>query len=27
VMIATDGAEGHPRNAGTYSRVLQQCVR
>jgi len=27
VMIASDGAEGHPRNAGTYSRVLAQCVR
>ena len=22
VMIATDGAPGHPRNAGTYSRIL-----
>ena len=27
VMIASDGAEGHPRNAGTYSRVLAQHVR
>ena len=27
VMIASDGAEGHPRNAGTYSRVLAQDVR
>jgi len=27
VMIASDGAEGHPRNAGTYSRVLVQYVR
>jgi N-acyl-D-aspartate/D-glutamate deacylase len=27
VMIASDGAEGHPRNAGTYSRVLTQYVR
>ncbi len=27
VMIASDGAEGHPRNAGTYSRVLEQYVR
>ncbi len=27
VMIASDGAEGHPRNAGTYSRVLSQYVR
>ncbi len=27
VMIASDGAEGHPRNAGTYSRVLKQYVR
>jgi len=26
-MIASDGAEGHPRNAGTYSRVLAQYVR
>jgi hypothetical protein len=24
VMIASDGIEGHPRNAGTYSRVLAQ---
>jgi N-acyl-D-aspartate/D-glutamate deacylase len=27
VMIASNGAEGHPRNAGTYSRVLAQYVR
>jgi hypothetical protein len=27
VMIASDGIEGHPRNAGTYSRVLAQYVR
>ena len=27
VMIASDGAEGHPRNAGTYSRVLARYVR
>ncbi len=27
VMIASDGAEGHPRNAGTYSRVLEEYVR
>ncbi len=27
VMIASDGLEGHPRNAGTYSRVLRQYVR
>lgn len=27
VMIASDGAEGHPRNAGTFSRVLRQYVR
>jgi cytosine/adenosine deaminase-related metal-dependent hydrolase len=27
VMIASDGAGGHPRNAGTYSRVLAQYVR
>ncbi len=27
VMIASDGAEGHPRNAGTYTRVLAQYVR
>jgi N-acyl-D-aspartate/D-glutamate deacylase len=26
-MIASDGAAGHPRNAGTYSRVLAQYVR
>jgi N-acyl-D-aspartate/D-glutamate deacylase len=27
VMIATDGAPGHPRNAGTYSRILAYYVR
>lgn len=27
VMIASDGATGHPRNAGTYSRVLARYVR
>jgi N-acyl-D-aspartate/D-glutamate deacylase len=27
IMIASDGAEGHPRNAGTYSRVIAQYVR
>jgi N-acyl-D-aspartate/D-glutamate deacylase len=27
VMIASDGIEGHPRNAGTYSRLLRQYVR
>jgi N-acyl-D-aspartate/D-glutamate deacylase len=27
IMIASDGASGHPRNAGTYSRVLAQYVR
>jgi N-acyl-D-aspartate/D-glutamate deacylase len=27
VMIASDGLRGHPRNAGTYSRVLAQYVR
>jgi N-acyl-D-aspartate/D-glutamate deacylase len=27
VMIASDGIESHPRNAGTYSRVLAQYVR
>ena len=27
VMIASDGAIGHPRNAGTYSRVIAQYVR
>jgi N-acyl-D-aspartate/D-glutamate deacylase len=26
-MIASDGLPGHPRNAGTYSRVLAQYVR
>src|SRR5206468_5394197 len=27
VMIASDGLEGHPRNAGTCSRVLAQHAR
>ena len=27
VMIASDGLPNHPRNAGTYSRVLAQYVR
>jgi N-acyl-D-aspartate/D-glutamate deacylase len=27
VIIASDGAQGHPRNAGTYSRILSQYVR
>ena len=27
VMIASDGDHGHPRNAGTYSRVLARYVR
>lgn len=27
VMIASDGEKSHPRNAGTYSRVLRQYVR
>lgn len=27
IMIASDGAQGHPRNAGTYTRVLAQYVR
>jgi N-acyl-D-aspartate/D-glutamate deacylase len=27
VMIASDGLRGHPRNAGTYSRILDQYVR
>ncbi|HWZ83511.1 MAG TPA: amidohydrolase family protein [Terriglobales bacterium] len=27
IMIASDGAQGHPRNAGTYARVLAQYVR
>ena len=27
IMFASDGALGHPRNAGTYSRVLAQYVR
>lgn len=27
IMIASDGVEGHPRNAGTFTRVLAQYVR
>jgi len=27
IMIASDGDKGHPRNAGTYSRVLSRYVR
>jgi len=27
VMIASDGDKGHPRNAGTFSRVLSRYVR
>ncbi|HEU5401555.1 MAG TPA: amidohydrolase family protein [Terriglobales bacterium] len=27
VMIASDGEKNHPRNAGTFSRVLRQYVR
>jgi N-acyl-D-aspartate/D-glutamate deacylase len=27
IMIASDGAQGHPRNAGTYARVIAQYVR
>jgi N-acyl-D-aspartate/D-glutamate deacylase len=27
VMIASDGAQGHPRNAGTFARVFAQYVR
>ncbi len=27
VMVASDGLKGHPRNAGTYSRILAQYVR
>lgn len=27
VMIASDGARGHPRNAGTFSRILSHYVR
>jgi N-acyl-D-aspartate/D-glutamate deacylase len=27
VMIASDGDIGHPRNAGTYSRILAHYVR
>jgi amidohydrolase family protein len=27
VMIASDGIKGHPRNAGTYSRILARYVR
>jgi N-acyl-D-aspartate/D-glutamate deacylase len=26
-MIASDGLVSHPRNAGTYSRILRQYVR
>jgi N-acyl-D-aspartate/D-glutamate deacylase len=27
VIIASDGGPGHPRNAGTYSRILSHYVR
>ena len=27
VMIASDGEKSHPRNAGTFSRILRQYVR
>ena len=27
VMIASDGDDGHPRNAGTYARILSRYVR
>jgi N-acyl-D-aspartate/D-glutamate deacylase len=27
VIIASDGSEGHPRNAGSYSRILARHVR
>ena len=27
IMIASDGAQGHPRNAGTYARIFAQYVR
>ena len=27
IMIASDGAKGHPRNAGTIPGVLAQYVR
>jgi N-acyl-D-aspartate/D-glutamate deacylase len=27
VMIASDGADGHPRNAGTFSHILARYVR
>jgi N-acyl-D-aspartate/D-glutamate deacylase len=27
VIIASDGGKGHPRNAGTYSRILARYVR
>jgi N-acyl-D-aspartate/D-glutamate deacylase len=27
VMVASDGDNGHPRNAGTFSRVLARYVR
>ena len=26
-MIASDGEDGHPRNAGTFSRILARYVR
>lgn len=27
VMVASDGGQGHPRNAGTFSRILARYVR
>jgi N-acyl-D-aspartate/D-glutamate deacylase len=27
VIVASDGGAGHPRNAGTYSRILSRYVR
>ena len=27
VMIASDGEDGHPRNAGTFTRILKRYVR
>jgi N-acyl-D-aspartate/D-glutamate deacylase len=27
VMVASDGEEGHPRNAGTFCRILARYVR
>jgi N-acyl-D-aspartate/D-glutamate deacylase len=27
VMIASDGEDGHPRNAGTYTKILARYVR